>query len=137
MASRCGRGRSLLSTPPWCHHCVVMGLPGHGLLTMMGPRSSSQRAHVPRTDWGRGKGSRRLGAGGVLRRPTFWQKAKAEAAPDVLRGRVQQANVRRWSALLACSAIRAFSASLLDRRPVPAPGVIPSVDEVVREARFF
>ena len=64
-------------------------------------------------------------------------KAKAEAAPDVLRGRVQQAYVRRWSALLACSAIRAFSASLLDRRPMPAPGVIPSVDEVVREARFL
>ena len=64
-------------------------------------------------------------------------KAKAGTAPDVLRGRVQQAYVRRWSALLACSAIRAFSASLLDRRPVPAPGVIPSVDEVVREARFF
>ena len=62
---------------------------------------------------------------------------KVEAAPDVLRGRVQQAYVRRWSALLACSAIRAFSASLLDRRPVPAPGVIPSMDEVVREARFF
>ena len=39
MASRCGRGRSLLSTPPWCHHCVLMGLPGHGLLTMMGPHS--------------------------------------------------------------------------------------------------
>ena len=64
-------------------------------------------------------------------------KAKAETAPDVLRGRVQQDYVRRWSALLACSAIRAFSASLLDRCPVPAPGVIPSVDEVVREARFF
>ena len=29
--------------------------------------------------------------------------------------RVQQAFIRRWSALLACSAVRAFSASLLDR----------------------
>ena len=64
-------------------------------------------------------------------------KAKAEAAPDVLRGRVQQAYVRRWGALLVCSAIRAFSASLLDRLPTPAPGVILSVDEVVREARFL
>ena len=64
-------------------------------------------------------------------------KAKADAAPDVLRGRIQQAYIRRWSALLACSAVRAFSASLLDRRPVPAPGEIPSVNEVVREARFL
>ena len=64
-------------------------------------------------------------------------KTKADAAPDVLRGRVQQAYIRRWSALLACSAVRAFSASLLDRRPVPAPGEIPSVNEVVREARFL
>ena len=64
-------------------------------------------------------------------------KAKAVAAPGVLRGRVQQAYIRRWSALLACSAVRAFSASLLDRRPVPAPGEIPSANEVVREARFL
>ena len=34
-------------------------------------------------------------------------KAKADAA-DVLRGRVQQAHIRRWSALLACSAVLLF-----------------------------
>ena len=64
-------------------------------------------------------------------------KAKALASPFVLQGRVQQAYIRRWSALLACSAVRAFTASLLDRRPVPGLGDIPSVHEVVREARFF
>ena len=37
---------------------------------------------------------------------------------------------------LACSAVRAFSASLLDRRPVPGLGVIPSVHDVVRDARY-
>ena len=63
-------------------------------------------------------------------------KAKALASPLVLQGRVQQAYIRRWSALLACSAVRAFTASLLDRRPVPGLGDIPSVHEVVREARF-
>ena len=47
----------------------------------------------------------------------------------------QQAFISRWSALLACSAVRAFSASLLDRRPVPGLGVIPSVHDVVRDAR--
>ena len=63
-------------------------------------------------------------------------KAKALDFPYVLQGRIQQAFIRRWSALLVCSAVRAFSASLLDRRPVPGLGVIPSVNEVVRDARF-
>ena len=63
----------------------------------------------------------------------FWvslSKAKALDSPYVLQGRVQQAFIRRWSALLACSAVRALSASVLDRRPVPDLGVIPSVNEV-------
>ena len=64
-------------------------------------------------------------------------KAKALASPFVLQGRVQQAYIRRWSALLASSAVRAFTASLLDRRPVPGLGDIPSVHKVVREARSF
>ena len=64
-------------------------------------------------------------------------KAQALASPFVLQGGVQQAHIRRWSASLACSAVRAFTASLLDRRPVPGLGDIPSVHEVVREARFF
>ena len=39
--------------------------------------------------------------------------------------------------MLACSAVRAFAVSLLDRRPVPGTGgVIPSVHEVLRDARF-
>ena len=39
--------------------------------------------------------------------------------------------------MLACSAVRASVVSLLDRRPVPGTGgVIPSVHEVLREARF-
>ena len=46
-------------------------------------------------------------------------KAKALASPFVLQGRVQQAYIKRWSALLACSAVRAFAASLWNRCPVP------------------
>ena len=53
--------------------------------------------------------------------------SKALDSPYVLQGRVQQAFIRRWSALLACSAVRAFTVSLLDRRPVPGLGDIPSV----------
>ena len=64
-------------------------------------------------------------------------KARAESSPFILQGRVQAALIRRWSAMLACSAARAFAVSLLDRRPVPGTGgVIWSVHEVLRGARF-
>ena len=63
-------------------------------------------------------------------------KAKALDSFHVSQGRVQQAFIRRWTVLLVCSAVLAFSASLLDHRPVPGLGVIPSVNEVVRDARF-
>ena len=55
----------------------------------------------------------------------------------MLQGRVQAAHIRRWSAVLACSAARAFSLSLLDRHPVHGTGAdIPSVHEVLRDAHF-
>ena len=63
--------------------------------------------------------------------------AKAQSCPFILQNRVKAAFVRRWSAVLACSAARAFTASLLDRRPVAGwSGDAPSVHEVVRDARF-
>ena len=56
----------------------------------------------------------------------------------VLQGRAEVAWVRRWSAILACTAARSFSLSLLDCRPVGCTGdVVPSVHEVLREARFW
>ena len=49
----------------------------------------------------------------------------------------QVAWVRRWSAILACTAVRAFCVSLLDCRPPGGTGEsIPSVHEVMREGRF-
>ena len=46
--------------------------------------------------------------------------------------------MRRWSAILACTATRAFALSLLDRRPVSgSDAIVPSVSEVMRESRFF
>ena len=64
-------------------------------------------------------------------------KARAESSPFILPGRVKAAWIRRWNAMLACSAARAFAVSLLDRRPVPRTGRdIPSVHEVLRDARF-
>ena len=39
--------------------------------------------------------------------------AKAQASPFILQNRVKSAYLRRWSAVLACSAARAFTASLL------------------------
>ena len=59
--------------------------------------------------------------------PAALAKARAESSPFILQGRVQAALIRRWSAMHACSAARAFAVSLLDR---------PSVHEVLRDARF-
>ena len=44
--------------------------------------------------------------------------ARAQEVPLVLQGRAEAAWVRRWSAILACTAARAFSLSLLDSRPL-------------------
>ena len=64
-------------------------------------------------------------------------KARAQESPQLLQGRVSAAYIRRWSALLACSLVRSFTLSLLEQRPVPSVGAdIPSVHEVLREARF-
>ena len=64
-------------------------------------------------------------------------KTRAQESPQILQGRVRTAVVRRWSAILACSLARSLLLSLLERRPVPGTGGdIPSVHEVVRDARF-
>ena len=63
-------------------------------------------------------------------------KARAETVPLILQGRAKAAWLRRWSALLACSMVRAFSGSLVERRLVPCMGNVPSLHEVIREDRF-
>ena len=52
-------------------------------------------------------------------------------------GASQVCKAGRWSAVLACTAARAFTMSLLDRRPVSGIGVVPSVQKVLREAHFL
>ena len=56
--------------------------------------------------------------------------AKAQACPFVLQNRVKGAYICRWSAVLACSAARAFTASLR------WGGDAPLVHEVVRDDSF-
>ena len=69
---------------------------------------------------------------------TALAKVRAQEVPLVLQGRAESAWVRRWSAILACTATRAFAMSLSDRRPVSgSDAVVPSVSEVMRESRFF
>ena len=63
-------------------------------------------------------------------------KAQAESMPFLMQSRAQAAWFRRWSAMLACSAERAFSMSLLEQRPALGTGAVPSVQEVLREDRF-
>ena len=63
--------------------------------------------------------------------------AKAQACPFVLQKRVKGAYICRWSAVLACSAASAFTAFLLDDRPVARwGGDVPLVHEVVRDDSF-
>ena len=64
-------------------------------------------------------------------------KARAQESSQLLQGPVTAAYVRRWSALLACSMAWSLTLSLLEQRPVPSVGEdVPSVHEVLREARF-
>ena len=63
-------------------------------------------------------------------------KARAEIVPMILQGRAKAAWLRRWSSLLACSMVRTFSESLVERRPVPCTGNVPSAHEMIREDRF-
>ena len=68
---------------------------------------------------------------------TALAKARAQGVPLLLQGRAEAAWVRRWSAILACTAARALSVSLLDCRPAGgSEGAIPSVHEVMRDSRF-
>ena len=62
--------------------------------------------------------------------------ARARDVPEILQERAKAAYLRRWSAILACSAARAFTISLLDQCPVPAGGDAPPVEEVLRDARY-
>ena len=63
-------------------------------------------------------------------------RAKARSEPSILRGRAEQAWRLRWASTLACSAARAFAASLLNLRVGGgADGNVPRTHEVVHEFR--
>ena len=63
-------------------------------------------------------------------------KARAETVPFLMQSRAEAAWLRRWSAMLACNAARAFSMSLLEQRPAVVTGAVPSVQEVLRDDGF-
>ena len=63
--------------------------------------------------------------------------AKVRGLPQVLQGRAHAGWVRRWSAMLGCTAARAFAVSLLDRVPAGVDGPEPSVHEVMRDGRHL
>ena len=109
-----------LSTRGWRVCQAKGGRPRRGYA---GGSSSWEGAHLPWTARGWGVGFawwsllQRLEAGGALRRPnSVWQRPKLLLSFFVLHGGVQQVYIRRWRALLACEAVRAFTASLLDRQ---------------------
>ena len=63
-------------------------------------------------------------------------RAKARSEPPILRKRVEQAWRMRWAATLACSAARAFAASILDLRVGGgADGDVPRSHDVANDFR--
>ena len=64
--------------------------------------------------------------------------AKVRDVPQLLQGRAHAAWLRRWSAMLACAAARAFALSLLDRDcSAGVDGPTPSMHEVLGDSRHF
>ena len=54
-----------------------------------------------------------------------------------MKGSVEVAWRRRWAALLACAAAKAFAASLLGRRSAPSASANePTLHEVLSEDRY-
>ena len=79
--------------------------------------------------WGRGGTPRRLSSS------QHWPKHGPRKSRCCCKA--EAAWVRRWSAILAFTAARALSMSLLDYRPAGgSEGAIPSVHEVMRDSRF-
>ena len=60
---------------------------------------------------------------------------RVRSAPLILKGRIHAALIRRWSAMLGCSAARSYALSLLDKVPAGVDGPSPSANEVLRDDR--
>ena len=61
--------------------------------------------------------------------------AKVRDSPLILKGRIHAALVRRWSAMLRCTAARSYALSLLDKVASGADDPSPSMNEVLRDDR--
>ena len=130
-----------VTTPP---RRVTPQQNAHHQWSSVGESSPQEGAHVPRTCRGGRTGSAVLAAevegrwsGETAQFLQGLAKARAQSVPWILQERVEAAWIRRWSCILACSAARAFATSLLERRPTPGTGgEVPSVNKVLRDARF-
>ena len=60
---------------------------------------------------------------------------KVRSTPLILKGRIHAALIRRWSAMLGCSAARSYALSLIDKVPAGVDGPSPSANEVLRDDR--
>ena len=61
-------------------------------------------------------------------------EAKSRSEPPLLRRRAESAWRLRWSSMLSCAAVRAFSCSLLDGRP-NGGGDTPTLADILQEHR--
>ena len=110
-------------------------------------RTQGEGEDIPRTHR-RGREGQVGGAGGRSGRSVvrgklhssseLLAKTRAQESPQLLQGRVSAAYIRRWSALLACNLVKSLHIVVVGAATSPpASGTdIPSVHEVLREARF-
>ena len=113
---RFGTERSWPEIPHSCHRCTETARPSARRPTAVEWHSADERGNLPRTLWrGRARlvvlaaemGGRWSQEASIFLRDLA--KARAQAAPLILQGRVQAAHLRRWSSLLTCSLARAFA----------------------------
>ena len=110
-----------------------------------GPSPRSERAHLPELAQAHGRARLVVVAcevGGrwsdeALSFLNSLANAKVRDEPEDFKKVVKASWLRRWKALLACAAARAFALSLLERRCAPGcDGPTPSSDEVVGAHRY-
>ena len=63
--------------------------------------------------------------------------AKAREAPFLLESSVKAAWLFRWSCMLACTAARSFALSLVDGLGPGVVGALPTLCDVLSEARYL
>ena len=134
-------------TPQLCHLCTTDGSARRGAATKDGEALAQARRRKERTypelagEGGRARlvvlaaevGGRWSDETADFLCQLAW--AKVRELPEDLQRDGRRAWLRRWQKLLGCAAAKSFALSLLDLSPSGCDGEVPSVHEVICEAR--